>query len=60
MTPLQISKKGRALLANRELCTAVVKAIATDDEGKLYSKEGLKVIIGNKSITVRNATKIKK
>lgn len=57
---VKISPKGRALLNNYKLCTAIVKAITSDDEGKLYSKEGLKVTIGSKSITVRSATKFKK
>lgn len=60
MQHVKISPKGRALLNNYKLCTAVVKAISGDNEGKLYSKEGLKVTVENNSIIVRNATQIKK
>lgn len=60
MIPVQISKKGRLLLANHQLCTAVVKAIVNDDKGKLYSRDGLKVTMGRKFIIVRGTTKLKK
>lgn len=53
---VRISKKGWALLRNRELSNAVVIALINDTKNKAASKDGLKVTMNGKSITVRYAS----
>jgi hypothetical protein len=56
MSNVKISEKGKALLKNRILSGKVVVAIRGDNEGKLYSKEGLVVWHNGKKITIRDAS----
>lgn len=54
MTKVKISAKGKALLKNRSLSTAVVKAIVSGGN-KLYSKEGIVVEYHGKQLTVKGS-----
>jgi len=54
MTNVKISKKGKALLKNRALSAAVVKAIVAGGN-KLYSEEGIVVELHGKKLTVKGS-----
>lgn len=53
MIPVNISKKGRALMNNKLLLRKVIVAINNDKTFKMWSKEGLPIKVGEKTITVR-------
>lgn len=56
MEHVRISEKGKAILRNRQLSIAIVKAIIEDeDKGEMYSRNGLKVKFGSKSVTIKYA-----
>jgi hypothetical protein len=58
MTNIKISERGRAFLKNGHAAVQVATAIATSDDSRLQSSEGLVVRIGNVSVTVRSAAAV--
>jgi hypothetical protein len=59
MTNVKISSKGRALLKNRALSTAVVKAVVTGGN-KLYSQQGITFEFHGKKVTVKGSGSVSK
>lgn len=55
MNQVKISKKGKELLKNRELCTAVVIAVSTGGNQRALNTTGLKVCAGGQCVIVKNS-----
>lgn len=55
MNQVVISTKGKKMLKNRELCTAVVIAVSSSKNQKALNTTGLKVCAGGECIIIKNS-----
>jgi len=57
MANIKISSKGKALLSNRSSSAKVVDAVAKGGE-KLYTKEGIVIMVDGKQVRVKAASPV--